>query len=99
MNAQTAERLDAQTPGIFVTEFLHGMVKGMVRKPDEAVVYWAVENGCVEVDIEVALDDVGRLIGHKGSNARAMRTILDAVAAQSGFTYQLNLPHGSDGGR
>ena len=99
LDGETPERLNGQTPGIVATEFLPGLVKAMVRNPDEAAVYWAVENGCVMVDVEVAPEDLGRLIGHKGVNAKAMRTLLDAVGIAIGKTIQLNISRDGKGAR
>ena len=91
MSAQTPERLNVQTPAICATKFLLALVQGMVSKPDEAAVYWTEENGCLLVDVEVAPEDMGRLIGTRGVHARAIQTLLNAVGAQSGVPYQLNL--------
>ena len=81
-----ADCLDTKIP-----EVLHGMVKCMVRQPEQVYVMWNRDNGVVIIDIEVAPDDLGRLIGRNGVHARAIRTILEAVSMQSGVRQELNL--------
>jgi predicted RNA-binding protein YlqC (UPF0109 family) len=41
--------------------------------------------------LEVAEDDLGRVIGRSGRTAKALRTILAAAAAQSGQRCSLDI--------
>jgi predicted RNA-binding protein YlqC (UPF0109 family) len=66
-------------------EVLIAIAKGLVSQP-EAVQVTAQDLGLGEVvfHLYVAEEDKGRIIGQKGSKARAIRTIMGAVAAKQG---------------
>lgn len=66
-------------------EVLIAMAKGLVNDPD-AVQVTVDESNPREVvfHLAVAEDDKGRVIGQKGSKARAIRTVMSAVAAKQG---------------
>ncbi len=66
-------------------DVLIAMAKGLVSDPD-AVQVTVDESNPREVvfHLIVAEDDKGRVIGQKGSKARAIRTVMSAVAAKEG---------------
>ena len=43
------------------------------------------------LELRVAPDDLGKVIGRQGRTARAIRTILSAASAKSGRTYSLDI--------
>ena len=47
------------------------------------------EGGEVVVELEVAEDDMGRVIGKSGKIARAMRNLLTAAGEKAGKRYEL----------
>ena len=58
------------------------MVKALVDKPDE-VSLWEVEGEKTTVlELRVAKEDLGKVIGKQGKTAKAMRTILNATATK-----------------
>lgn len=66
-------------------EVLIAIARGLVDEPD-AVQVKVDESNPREVvfHLIVAEEDKGRVIGQKGSKARAIRTVMGAVAAKQG---------------
>ncbi len=66
-------------------EVLIAMAKGLVSDPD-AVQVTVDDSNPHEVvfHLNVAEEDKGRVIGQKGSKARAIRIVMSAVAAKQG---------------
>jgi uncharacterized protein len=54
-----------------------------VDKPDEVRVERIEREGAVVLELHVAPDDVGKVIGRQGRIARALRTIVRASGARS----------------
>ena len=72
-------------------ELLEYLAKNLVDNPD-AVSVEAIEDGeTTTLRLKVAQSDVGRVIGRKGRNARAMRTLLYTVGARSGRRTKLEI--------
>ena len=60
------------------------LTRALVEDPDRVEVK-EVENGAsLMVEVKVAPDDAGRVIGKQGRIARALRTVVKAVAARDG---------------
>ena len=51
------------------------LAKNLVEAPDSVFVDVYDEDGGVEIELEVAEDDMGRVIGRSGRTARCLRTI------------------------
>lgn len=62
-----------------VVEF---MVKSLVDHPDQVDVKEVVGEQTTVVELKVAKQDLGKVIGKQGKTARAMRTILTAASAK-----------------
>lgn len=43
------------------------------------------------LELQVAPDDLGKVIGRQGRTARAIRTVLSAASAKSGRRYSLDI--------
>ena len=66
-------------------EFIEYTIKKLVDKPDKVFVEEKPsDDHTVEYHVEVDSDDVGKVIGKKGRNVNAMRTILTALGAKDG---------------
>jgi uncharacterized protein len=64
-------------------EFADFIVKQMVDKPDKVSVEESMPNeNTFEIKIKVDQNDIGKVIGKKGKNIDALRTLLTAVAAK-----------------
>ena len=64
-----------------LVEFL---VRQLVSDPDAVRVEEVEEEGDIVLEVTVAADDVGRVIGRGGRIANAVRTIAKAAAAREG---------------
>ncbi len=58
------------------------IAKSLVDKPDEVDVIEVEGEQTTVIELKVAKDDLGKVIGKQGRTARAMRTILGAAAAK-----------------
>jgi hypothetical protein len=66
-----------------VHELVEYLAKGLVDKPDEVRVERVERDGAVVLELHVAPDDVGKVIGRQGRTARALRTLVRASGARS----------------
>jgi hypothetical protein len=57
--------------------------KGLVDKPDEVQVELVEERNANVYEIEVADEDLGKIIGRGGKTARAIRQVVSAAAPRS----------------
>lgn len=60
------------------------IVKSLVDQPDEVAVNVIEGEKSTILELKVASDDVGKVIGKQGRIAKAIRTILSASATKSG---------------
>jgi uncharacterized protein len=58
------------------------LAKALVDNPDQVVVTEVEGNQTTVLELKVAKEDLGKVIGKEGRNARAMRTILGAASAK-----------------
>ena len=65
-------------------ELLTEMIKAMVDKPDEVDISLTESENTNIFELRLGDGDVGKVIGKKGKNVMALRTILSAVTAKEG---------------
>jgi uncharacterized protein len=58
------------------------LAKALVDNPDQVMVTEVEGNQTTVLELKVAKEDLGKVIGKEGRNARAMRTILGAASAK-----------------
>jgi predicted RNA-binding protein YlqC (UPF0109 family) len=58
------------------------MAKSLVDNPDQVEVNEIVGEQTTVVELKVAKDDLGKVIGKQGRTARSMRTILNAASTK-----------------
>lgn len=58
------------------------MAKSLVDNPDDVDVNEVVGEQTTVVELKVAKEDLGKVIGKQGRTARAMRTILNAASTK-----------------
>jgi hypothetical protein len=64
-------------------DLIEYIAKSLVEKPEEIVVSEeTAEDGSVLIKLAAAQEDMGRIIGKQGRNAKAMRTLLNAKATR-----------------
>ncbi len=64
-------------------DLIEYIAKSLVEKPEEITISEEVaEDGSVLIKLAAAQEDMGRIIGKQGRNAKAMRTLLNAKATR-----------------
>ncbi|HUP46560.1 MAG TPA: KH domain-containing protein [Thermoanaerobaculia bacterium] len=72
-------------------ELVEFLAKSLVDHPDDVRVQtYEREQGTV-LELEVAEDDLGKVIGRQGRTARAIRTLLSAAGQKSRRRYILDI--------
>jgi predicted RNA-binding protein YlqC (UPF0109 family) len=73
-------------------DLIEYIAKSLVEKPDEIVISEEeTEDGTVLVKLAAAQEDMGRIIGKQGRNAKAMRTLLNAKATRENRRASLQI--------
>ena len=67
------------------------LAKALVSAPDQVRVEEVPEDSEIVIELEVAEDDMGRVIGKSGKVARAMRNLLHAAGAKLDQHYELEI--------
>lgn len=60
------------------------LAKSLVPNPDQVSVEQTVENGDVLLEIRVAPEDVGKVIGKQGRIIKAIRSVVKSAAIRQG---------------
>jgi len=63
-------------------ELITRIAKALVDNPDQVLVSEIEGNQTSVLELKVAKEDLGKVIGKEGRNARAMRIILSAASAK-----------------
>ncbi|MFH2092515.1 MAG: KH domain-containing protein [Pseudomonadota bacterium] len=63
-------------------ELIEYIAKALVDEPDQVIVSEVVGDQTSVIELKVAKDDLGKVIGKQGRSARAMRTILSAASTK-----------------
>lgn len=63
-------------------ELVKMIAQSLVSKPDEVVVTETDTEEGITVILQVAPDDMGKVIGKKGRTAKAIRTVVNAAASK-----------------
>jgi len=80
----------AESPGNMQT-LVEQVAKALVDAPDQVGVDSVDEEDTVVLELKVAPNDLGKVIGKQGRTARAMRTLLSAASARSNRRYTLEI--------
>lgn len=62
-----------------VLEYLEMTIKALVDKPEEAKIVKTIDEMGVLMTVDVAPEDMGKLIGRQGATAKSIRTLLRVV--------------------
>jgi len=72
-------------------ELVEYVAKSLVDDPDAVKVEVIEEDGATVIELHVAPDDMGKVIGRNGSVAKALRTLLKVIAARDGELVSLEI--------
>jgi uncharacterized protein len=72
-------------------ELIAFIARSLVDTPDAVKVTMTEEEDVVTVELAVAADDLGKVIGKQGRTARAMRSILAAAATKKNLRSRLEI--------
>jgi predicted RNA-binding protein YlqC (UPF0109 family) len=67
------------------------IAKALVDAPDQVFVETVEETGETVIELEVAENEVGKLIGRNGRTAKALRTLLSATGTKQNKRYVLEI--------
>ena len=65
-----------------LTELIRFIARELVDKPDEVDVQEFDEEGEIVIELHVAEEDLGKVIGKQGRTARAIRQLLQAASSK-----------------
>jgi hypothetical protein len=68
--------------GSGMRDLIHYIARSLVDDPDSVDVAEVEGNQTTVLELKVAKDDLGKIIGKQGRTAQAMRTILGAVSSK-----------------
>jgi predicted RNA-binding protein YlqC (UPF0109 family) len=74
-----------------VRELIEFVAKSLVEKPDEVHTHTYDTDQSTVIELEVAEEDLGKVIGRQGRTARAMRILLSAAGQKSRRRYTLDI--------
>ena len=72
-------------------ELIEFVAKSLVDHPDEVQIHSRERDQQTILELEVAPDDLGKVIGRQGRTARAIRILLNAAGQKSRGRYGLDI--------
>lgn len=72
-------------------QFVEFIVKSLVGNPDAVVVTRTIDEKGVLLELTVAPEDLGRVIGKRGSTAQSIRSLLRALGTKNDARYNLKI--------
>lgn len=63
-------------------ELIEYLARGLVDHPEEVVVEEVEEPDALVLELKVAEEDLGKVIGKQGRTAKALRTVLSAASSK-----------------
>lgn len=72
-------------------ELVEYVARLLVRNPEAVVVVETEREGVPTIELRVAEEDLGRMIGKEGRTAKALRTIVHAAAARKNQRVALDI--------
>ena len=74
-----------------LNELVTYVAKSLVSKPDEVNVRVLEGDQTTVIELRVAKDDLGKIIGRQGRTVRALRTVIAAASSNSSKRVSLEL--------
>lgn len=72
-------------------ELIAHIAKSLVDQPEDVNVSKTFNEDTITLELTVASEDLGKVIGKQGRTARAMRSILSATAAKENMRSRLDI--------
>jgi predicted RNA-binding protein YlqC (UPF0109 family) len=72
-------------------QFVEYIVKSLVEHPDDVVVERIIDEKGVLLTLTVNPEDLGRVIGRRGTTAQSLRTLLRALGTKNSARYNLKI--------
>jgi len=72
-------------------ELIAVIARSLVDQPEAVNVTRTDEDGCISIELAVAQEDLGKVIGKQGRTARALRSVLSAAAAKVDMRSRLEI--------
>lgn len=72
-------------------QFIEYIVKSLVSNPDAVQVVRTIDEKGVLLELTVDPEDLGRVIGKRGSGAQSLRTLLRALGTKNDARYNLKI--------
>lgn len=72
-------------------ELVRYIVKSLVDSPDDVKVEMREEDDSYIIEVAVAAEDVGKVIGRQGRIAKAIRTVVKAASVNSEKKYMVEI--------
>jgi predicted RNA-binding protein YlqC (UPF0109 family) len=72
-------------------ELVEFVAKSLVDHPDDVRTRFRERDDQTVIELEVAPEDLGKIIGRQGRTARAIRTLLTAAGQKSRRRYTLDI--------
>lgn len=72
-------------------QFVEYIVKSLVERPDDVVVDRIIDEKGVLLTLTVNPEDLGRVIGRRGTTAQSLRTLLRALGTKNSARYNLKI--------
>ena len=72
-------------------EFIAYLVKNMVNQPEKVDIRSVAENNGLLIEIRVAPEDIGKVVGRKGNVIRSLRTLAISIGARLGCRVNLEI--------
>ena len=74
-----------------IKEFVEYIVKSLVSNHEHILVNVSEEQGTVTVNVNVAQEDMGRIIGRKGRTVNSIRSLLRVLGSEHGMRVELDI--------
>ena len=72
-------------------QILIDIAKALVTKPDEVVVTERMDGNVLHLELSVAPEDMGKVIGKQGRIAKAIRSVMKACATKENFKVMVDI--------
>jgi len=74
-----------------VKELVEHIARYLVTDPAAVTVTEEEKDGYIQLELKVASEDMGKVIGKQGRIAKAIRTVIKAAAIKDGKKYNLDI--------